>query len=78
MTSESPSGDAARLDKWLWVARFYKTRALAAEAIDAGRVLVNDERVKRARRVRLGDRLGGRSDRGRQHARGRSGLRVSG
>lgn len=58
MTSESPSGDAARLDKWLWVARFYKTRALAAEAIDAGRVLVNDERVKRARRVRLGDRLG--------------------
>jgi len=46
-----------RMDKWLWVARFFKTRALAAEAIDAGRVLVDGERVKRARRVRKGDRL---------------------
>lgn len=47
-----------RLDKWLWAARFFKTRALAAEAIDAGKVLVEGERVKRARRVRQGDRLG--------------------
>jgi len=47
-----------RLDKWLWAARFFKTRALAAEAIEAGRVLVDGERVKRARRVRKGDRLG--------------------
>jgi ribosome-associated heat shock protein Hsp15 len=46
-----------RLDKWLWAARFYKTRALAADAIDIGRVTVNDERVKRARLVRVGDAI---------------------
>ena len=47
--------EQVRLDKWLWAARFYKTRALAAEAIDMGRVTVNDERAKRARLVRVGD-----------------------
>ena len=46
-----------RLDKWLWAARFFKTRALAAEAIDGGRVQVNGERVKRARLVAPGDGL---------------------
>jgi ribosome-associated heat shock protein Hsp15 len=51
------SGDSVRLDKWLWAARFYKTRALAAEAIDAGRVEVNDERAKRARPVAIGDKV---------------------
>ena len=40
-----------RLDKWLWAARFYKTRVLSAEAIDAGKVEVNGERAKRARLV---------------------------
>jgi ribosome-associated heat shock protein Hsp15 len=44
-----------RLDKWLWAARFYKTRALAAEAIDAGRIEVNGDRAKRARLVAPGD-----------------------
>ena len=44
-----------RLDKWLWAARFFKTRALAAEAIDGGKVTVNDERPKRARLVQAGD-----------------------
>ncbi len=48
---------AVRLDKWLWAARFFKTRALSAEAIDKGRVEVNDERAKRARNVRVGDRI---------------------
>ena len=48
---------AVRLDKWLWAARFFKTRSLAADAIDGGKVDVNDERGKRARLVRLGDRV---------------------
>ena len=46
-----------RLDKWLWAARFYKTRGLSAEAIDAGKIEVNDERAKRARLVQAGDRV---------------------
>lgn len=46
-----------RLDKWLWAARFFKTRALAAEAIDKGRVEVNDSSAKRSRDVRVGDHL---------------------
>lgn len=46
-----------RLDKWLWAARFYKTRALAVEGIDGGKVHVNGERVKRAKLVQPGDRL---------------------
>ncbi len=44
-----------RLDKWLWAARFYKTRSLAAGAIEAGRVEVNGERAKRARQLQPGD-----------------------
>jgi len=47
--------DALRIDKWLWAARFYKTRSLAVEEIDKGRVLVNEHTVKPAREVRLGD-----------------------
>lgn len=46
-----------RLDKWLWAARFFKTRALASEAVAGGRVHVNGERVKPARAVKVGDRL---------------------
>lgn len=49
--------DAHRLDKWLWYARFYKTRSLATAAINGGKVHLNAERVKPARRVRIGDRL---------------------
>jgi ribosome-associated heat shock protein Hsp15 len=51
------SDDRVRLDKWLWAARFYKTRALAAEAIDGGKVDVNGARVKRARMVQAGDEV---------------------
>ena len=53
------SADAAslRLDKFLWAARFFKTRALAAEAIEAGRVSVNGERAKPAKAVKPGDTL---------------------
>jgi ribosome-associated heat shock protein Hsp15 len=46
-----------RLDKWLWAARFFKTRTLAADAVDLGRVRVNGERVKPAREARVGDRI---------------------
>lgn len=46
-----------RLDKWLWAARFFKTRALAAEAIDGGKVDVHGERAKRAKLVQAGDEI---------------------
>lgn len=46
-----------RLDKWLWAARFYKTRSLATEAVDAGHVRINGVRPKPARAVKLGDRV---------------------
>jgi ribosome-associated heat shock protein Hsp15 len=44
-----------RLDKWLWAARFFKTRALAAHAIESGKVEVNGERAKRAKQLQVGD-----------------------
>lgn len=55
--SDAEGSDRVRLDKWLWAARFFKTRALAAEAIDAGRVEVNEDRAKRSRLVAFGDRI---------------------
>ena len=47
--------DKLRIDKWLWAARFYKTRSLASEEIDKGRVQVNGAVVKPAREVKAGD-----------------------
>ena len=49
--------EKTRLDKWLWAARFFRTRALAADAIESGKIDVNDDRPKRGRAVHLGDRL---------------------
>jgi len=49
--------DKLRLDKWLWAARFYKTRSLAAQEIGKGRVLVNDQLAKPAREVAVGDNI---------------------
>ena len=46
--------DCLRLDKWLWVARFYKTRSLAAEAIAGGKVHVNNQRVKPSKEIKEG------------------------
>jgi ribosome-associated heat shock protein Hsp15 len=51
------ASDNHRLDKWLWQARFYKTRSMATTAINGGKVHLNAERVKPAHRVRIGDRL---------------------
>jgi len=50
-------GDAVRLDKWLWAARLYKTRTLAAQGVALGRVEVNGAPVKAARELRVGDRI---------------------
>ena len=47
--------DKVRIDKWLWAARFYKTRSLATDEIDKGRVRVNDLEVKPAKEVKVGD-----------------------
>ena len=47
--------DALRIDKWLWAARVFKTRGLAADACDGGKVDVNDQSVKPAKAVRPGD-----------------------
>jgi ribosome-associated heat shock protein Hsp15 len=49
--------DRVRLDKWLWAARFYKTRALAADEIGRGRVLVNQQVAKASRELKPGDEL---------------------
>lgn len=49
--------DRVRLDKWLWAARFFKTRSLAADEIGKGRVSVNGQPAKAARELRPGDRL---------------------
>jgi ribosome-associated heat shock protein Hsp15 len=49
--------ETVRIDKWLWAARFFKTRALASDACDIGRIESNGHRAKPARDVRLGDKL---------------------
>lgn len=46
-----------RIDKWLWAARFFKTRALASDAVDGGKVHLNDARVKPAKTIHIGDTL---------------------
>lgn len=49
--------DRMRLDKWLWAARFYKTRSLASQEVGKGRILVNGDAVKPARDIRPGDQV---------------------
>ncbi|HVF38702.1 MAG TPA: S4 domain-containing protein [Gemmatimonadaceae bacterium] len=57
-TSDTQSArERVRLDKWLWAARFYKTRALAVDAIEAGKIEVNGERPKRSRLIQASDQL---------------------
>ena len=52
-----PGPSALRIDKWLWCARFFRTRSLAQAAVEGGHVQVNEDRVKPSRTVRVGDRL---------------------
>ncbi len=53
--SEAP--ERLRIDKWLWAARFFKTRSLAADAVDGGKVRINGQHVKPAREVKVGDEV---------------------
>lgn len=55
MTDDSPN--KMRLDKWLWAARFFKTRQLAAEAVTGGKVHLNGQRTKPGKEVKVGSRL---------------------
>lgn len=72
------TADGPRLDKWLWAARFFKTRSLASEEIAKGRVQVNGQVAKASREVRIGDLIGFRQGpvsrsvdvRGLSHVRG--------
>lgn len=54
---DSTEQGKVRLDKWLWAARFFKTRSLAADAIEGGKVELNGDRVKRAKNVQQGDEV---------------------
>jgi ribosome-associated heat shock protein Hsp15 len=49
--------DRLRIDKWLWAARFFKTRSLASQAVEGGRVKLNGERAKSSKDVKPGDRV---------------------
>jgi len=53
----APASQSLRIDKWLWCARFFKSRSLAQEAVEGGHVQVDGERVKASRQVRVGDML---------------------
>ncbi len=54
---ESPVTESMRVDKWLWVARFFKTRSIAKDAIEGGKVHLNGERVKVSKEIRIGMEL---------------------
>lgn len=60
--TELPLTDRLRLDKWLWAARFFKTRALAADEVGHGRVRINGQPAKPARELKAGDRVEIRQD----------------
>ncbi len=55
MNQPSTESEKVRIDKWLWAARFFKTRALASEAVNGGKVHLNGQRIKPSRTVKLDD-----------------------
>jgi len=55
--NDSADSDRLRLDKWLWAARFFKTRSLATEVVTGGKVEVNGERAKPAKALKIGDEV---------------------
>ncbi len=55
MPADTPAGQ--RIDKWLWAARFYRTRSLAAQAVEGGKVRLNGERLKPGKNVKPGDEI---------------------
>jgi len=57
MTQPMADDERVRIDKWLWAARFFKTRSLATKEVDLGRVRADGERIKPAHIVRIGQRL---------------------
>ncbi|NMP16999.1 ribosome-associated heat shock protein Hsp15 [Thalassotalea sp. Y01] len=56
-STQDIENDSVRLDKWLWAARFYKTRAIAKQMIDGGKVFYNGQRSKSSKSVSIGDRI---------------------
>lgn len=61
MTERATAQDSLRIDKWLWAARFFKTRSIATVAVEGGKVKLNGERPKPAKAVKVGDQMEVRS-----------------
>jgi ribosome-associated heat shock protein Hsp15 len=67
ITPQNKNMDGVRIDKWLWAARFFKTRALASQACELGRIHSNSQQVKASREVRPGDLLRVKNEGGEYH-----------
>ncbi len=61
MNKDSSPQQTVRIDKWLWAARFFKTRSIATDAVESGKIKLNGERPKPAKSIRIGDQLEVRS-----------------